>query len=330
MFAASEPELVAAGLSAGAASAVASFADWRQAAERALVAAKQSGASLVTWDERGYPERLCEIPDPPPCLYVRGEYRQGDALAVAVVGARGASTYGRATASRLGAELARAGFTVVSGLAFGIDAAAHEGALAAGGRTIAVLGTGVDVIYPRAHASLAARIAVRGALISEFPPGSPPRREHFPRRNRLIAGLGLGTVVVEAAEHSGSLITARLALEQGREVFAVPGPAGAELSRGTHRLLRQGARLVESAEDVIEELAPALGARLAAARAQVQADLGESERRVLAALGGGALHVDEVVRRAALPASVALEVLLALELRGLVRQLPGMYFGAAS
>jgi DNA processing protein len=230
-------------------------------------------------------------------------------------------------AEELAAGLAQAGLTVVSGLATGIDAAAHRATLAAGGRTVAVLGTGIDQVYPRWHRELAAAVAAQGALVTELPCGAPPLAFHFPRRNRLISGLALGTVVVEAAEQSGSLITARYALEQGREVFAVPGPVGVAAHRGPHRLIQEGAKLVTCAEDVLAEIAPQLVARLGARRAEAaEANLTAAEWRVLDALGAESRHVDEVIRRVTVPPGTTLETLLALELRGLVRQLPGKRF----
>jgi DNA processing protein len=216
---------------------------------------------------------------------------------------------------------------VVSGVAAGFVAAAHRGALAAGGRTIAVLGTGIDVVYPPWNRGLAADVARSGALVSELPCGALPMAHHFPRRNRLISGLSLGVVVVEAAEESGSLVTARWALEQNREVFAVPGPAGAPGHRGPHRLIREGATLVERAEDVLAAVAPQVAARLASARDRLATDaLGAAERRVLEAIGPAPRHVDEVIRHLAVPPAAALETLLALELRGLVDHLPGQRY----
>jgi DNA processing protein len=290
------------------------------------VAVAAAGARLLAWDDPAYPERLRQIADPPPALAIRGELA-ADALAVAVVGARMASEYGRRMAAELARGLAQAGIVVVSGLAAGIDAAAHRAALAAGGRTVAVLGTGIDRVYPSWHAGLAAEIAEQGALVSEFRCGAPPLAHHFPRRNRLISGLSLGTVVVEAAAQSGSLITARCALEQGREVFAVPGPADAPQHRGPHRLIQQGAKLITTVEDILVELAPALVARVEAARTEAaEATLTGPERRVLGALGGEGRQVDEVIAHAGLPAASTLETLLALELRGLVVQRPGKRF----
>jgi DNA processing protein len=294
-------------------------------AEAATLAA--AGAAFVPFDAPSYPARLRTLADPPLGLALRGTLVPADEVAVAVVGARRASEYGRRMAEELARGLAQAGVTVVSGLAAGIDAAAHRGALGAGGRTIALLGTGVDVVYPRWHTGLAAEIAARGALLTELPCGTPPLAHHFPRRNRLISGMTLGTVVVEAAEQSGSLITARCALEQGREVFAVPGPAHLASHRGPHRLIQQGAKLVTTAEEVLEEVAPMLGARLATARVEAAlVGLDPLERRVLAAVDVQGRHVDEVIRRADVAAGAALETLLALELRGVVRQLPGKRF----
>jgi len=212
------------------------------------------GIAVIGVTEAAYPARLRAIPDPPCALFVKGALLSDDARAIAIVGSRRASPYGRHVAAELAAGLAGRGFTVVSGMALGADAAAHEGCLRAGGRTLAVLGAGVDVIYPPEHTALYARIAAAGAIISEFSPGTPPSRHSFPQRNRVISGLALGVVVVEAPENSGALITAEHAMEQGREVFAVPGSVNSAQSRGTHRLLRDGAKLVESVDDILEEL----------------------------------------------------------------------------
>src|SRR5438876_1149479 len=212
---------------------------------------------IALGDER-YPERLRAIHDPPAVLYCDGLPETGDRQAVAIVGSRRATPYGLRVTEALAGELSRLGFTIASGFARGIDAAAHHAALAAGGRTIAVLGCGLDVDYPPGHKSLHVEIAASGAVLTEFAPGTPPRATNFPRRNRIISGLALGVVVVEAADDSGSLITARLALEQGREVFAVPGPIEAPTSRGPHGLLKQGAKLVEMVDDIVEELLPQL------------------------------------------------------------------------
>src|SRR5438874_3507181 len=226
-----------------------------------------AGATLVAWSDDAYPPALRHIAQPPLVLAVRGRMGGPAEPAIAIVGARRASDYGRGMAAELAREFAEAGVTVVSGLATGVDAAAHHAALAAGGRTVAVLGTGIDRVYPKWHRELARAVAGQGAPVSEFPCGSPPLQFHFPRRNRIISGLTRGTIVVEAADDSGSLITARHALEQDRQVFAVPGPVGVPAHHGPNRLIQQGAKLVLSARDVIEELWPELLPRLAARRA---------------------------------------------------------------
>ena len=231
----------------------AAVADLRKRAGTAIADADARGIGLVLRGHADYPDRLAFIPDPPPVLWTRGTV-DSCALAVAIVGSRTATPQGLEVAFRLGEGLARAGLLVVSGLARGVDAAAHRGALRGGGRTVAVLGCGVDVTYPPEHARLALEVAASGALISEFAPGIPPRGWHFPRRNRIISGVSMGVVIVEASDHSGSLITARCALEQGRSVMAVPGGVLSGRNRGAHALLRDGARVVEDARDVIEEL----------------------------------------------------------------------------
>jgi DNA processing protein len=303
------------------------LAGWAERATRERDALARAHGLAITWADPGYPARLRTIPDPPVALFVRGSLEAADDLAVAVVGARRAGEYGRRIAGDLARGLAQAGITVVSGLAAGIDAAGHRGALEAGGRTLAVMGTGIDRVYPAWHRDLAREIATQGAILTEFPCGTLPRQFHFPQRNRIIAGLTVGTVVVEAAERSGSLITAEYAMEQGREVFAVPGPVGTSHHRGCHRLIQQGATLVTSVDDILEAVAPALRGRVAKARAAAErAVLSPGEAQLLDAVGEGALHVDVVAGRAALPAGVVLETLLALELRGLVEQRPGMRF----
>lgn len=297
----------------------------RAARERDAIA--RVGGTIVTWADTRYPARLRSIADPPLALFVRGTLAEPDAPAVAIVGARRAGDYGRRIAEELGRGLAQVGLTVVSGLAAGIDGAAHRGALDGKGRTIAVMATGLDRIYPSWHADLGREIAGHGALLTEFRLGSPPLQFNFPQRNRIISGLSMGTVVVEAAERSGSLITAEFAMEQGREVFAVPGPIGTSHHRGCHRLIQQGAKLVTSVDDVLAEIAPTLTSRLARARAEAEAvHLTPDERTLVAALAGGTLHVDALVARTSLAPATALEALLALELRGLVEQRPGMRF----
>jgi DNA processing protein len=281
------------------------------------------GIDLVTTADAGYPPRLRKIFDPPAVLYFRGRLPADDKL-VAVVGARRASAYGKNAAALLAQELAEAGFGVVSGAARGIDSAAHEGALTAKGYTIAVLGCGVDVVYPPENGRLLERIAESGAVVSEYWPGTAPQAQFFPVRNRIISGLSLGVTVVEAAEKSGSLITADLALEQGRDVFAVPGSIFAAGSKGTHRLLKQGAKLVESAGDILEEYGlPAVGDK-ARKKAAVE---GGDEGRVYAALSfESAIGVEELVMKVKLPLPVVTYILLQLELKGLVAEYGGRRF----
>lgn len=321
---ASHGALVAAGLSADVARRIVSAAGL---VAREMAALERVHARVVTWADADYPTVLRNIPEPPVALIVRGGLPAEDDLAIAVVGTRRASAYARRIAEELARELAMTGVVVVSGLAMGVDAAAHRGALAGCGRTVAVLGTGIDKVYPSWHRELAASVAGQGGLVTEFPCGTPPRPYNFPRRNRLISGLTRGTVVVEAAEKSGSLITASYASLQGREVLAVPGPVGPAGQCGPHRLIQEGARLVTCAKDVLAELEPTLVAQLEARRAAaVVAQLTAAERRLLEALGADDRHVDDVIRTAAVPAASALETLLALELRGLVCQLPGKRF----
>lgn len=300
--------------------------------EEELALLERERVRLITLADADYPASLHTLPDPPPLLYLRGAWLPEDAAAVAIVGARLATPHGVLTAERLGRELAAHGITVVSGLALGIDGAAHRGALAAGGRTIAVLGHGLMHLFPSEHAALAAQIAAHGALLSEFPMTMPAHKDHFPRRNRIISGLSMGVVVVEAAAHSGALITARFALEQGREVFAVPGPAGSAMSRGTHQLLRDGAHLAESAEDVLLELHAPLAACLPpspmGARAAVSAPprLTVEEAQVYACLTHEPSDVDGLTAQTGVAPAHLLPVLLQLELKGLVRQVAGQQF----
>lgn len=296
------------------------------------------GIQRLTPADAGYPEPLRTIPDPPSELYVQGAWLLEDAAAVAIVGTRQATEHGVAVAERLGRELAARGVTVVSGLAFGIDAAGHRGALAAGGRTIAVLGSGLLRLFPSEHADLAGQIAAHGAVLSELPVQTPAAPWHFPRRNRLIAGLSLGVVVVEAPARSGALITARLAAEQGREVFAVPGPAGAATSRGAHDLLRDGACLVETADDILAALQGPLARCLKAIRCQAPSVPGTmpaprltpEETPVYARLSSQPVGVDGLTAQTGVAPAPLLRVLLGLELKGLVRQVPGQQFVRAA
>jgi len=321
----------------------------------------------LTLSRPGYPRLLREIHDPPPVLYVKGTLLPEDEAAVAIVGTRAATPYGLDVAERLAEELARCGITVVSGLAEGIDRAAHEGALKAGGRTIAVVGHGLDTIYPRQHRELAERIMQSGCVLSEFSIGMPPLKENFPQRNRIISGLSLGTLVVEAPVRSGALITARTAMEQGREVFAVPGPVSSPKSEGTHALIKDGAKLVCKVQDILEELAPQLQhivrastglpaaclpdrqGQAGSARSVVPAGhpepclpagrLVEGDRQGLtreeaeifrAVPVGASAGLEAIARATALQPARIMSALTVLELKGLVQQTSGLGFSRAN
>jgi len=296
--------------------------------ERAL----RQGCRLVTLTDPDFPPLLREIPDPPPFLYVRGDLA-GCPRPIAVVGSRNATAYGLETTHRICKDLAGLGFTVVSGMALGIDAAAHEGALSGQGRTVAVLGSGLDNIYPPQHRRLAERIAAGGAVISEFPLQAGPEAHHFPVRNRIISGMSLGTVVEEATKDSGSLITARLAAEQNREVFAVPGSIQSFKSMGTHTLIKEGAKLVENVQDIVAELGHFLQddapPRRESAPVAPRHRLTAGEAAVVAALTAYPVHIDDLVRRLAMEPGNLSGILLQLELKGIVTQLPGKLFVAA-
>ncbi|MDB5987513.1 MAG: dprA [Nevskia sp.] len=294
-------------------------------------ATTSSPRGLLTRDDARYPEALAEIAQAPLALFYRGDADLLQTPQLAVVGARAASAQGVENAQAFAAEIARRGLTITSGLALGIDAAAHRGALAAQGLTIAVCGNGLDRIYPARNKDLAHAIAERGLLISEFAPGEPPKPENFPRRNRIISGLSLGVLVVEAARESGSLITARLAAEQGREVFAIPGSIHNPLARGCHALIREGARLTETVDDILAELAPQL--RLPApvvepgtesAASTIPAD--DLQRRVLSALGHEAVSLERLIERVGAPVEQITAALLNLELEGQVVAAPGDVF----
>jgi DNA processing protein len=297
---------------------------------------EHDGAHLLTPDAPLYPRRLLELAAPPPLLFVRGDASLLQEPQIAIVGSRNPTVGGMETARDFAAYLAGLGLVITSGLALGIDAAAHEGALGSG-RTIAVLGTGPNRVYPAAHRDLARRIAATGALVSEFLPGTGPHASHFPQRNRIISGLSLGTLVVEAALGSGSLITARLASEQGREVFAVPGSIHNPLARGCHALIRQGAKLVDSATQILEEIGPQLGAYLdehadtsgfilpipSGASELARAPLDDDHKRLLAGMGYDPTSPDDLIARTGLPAYEIASMLLLLELQGRVQSHPG-------
>jgi DNA processing protein len=323
-----------------------SFSDWGMA-EREIERARELEVAIVTCEDATYPGNLLNIYDYPPFIYVKGSLNPGE-ICVAVVGSRLASVYGRYTTEKISRELALQGITIVSGLARGIDAAAHRGALAGKGRTIAVLGCGLDLIYPPENEGLAGAVAAHGALVTEFPFGTPPNAPNFPSRNRIISGISLGVVVVEAGEKSGSLITARIAAEQGRSVFAVPGEIGAAGSRGTHRLIKQGAMLIENMEDILEEILPqaslppsassglspasqAGAAKPAPAGKNVMPakniqGLGDTEQKLLTMIPSRPVDIDLLITSSGLTAQEVLNALLILELRGLIRQMPGKQF----
>lgn len=295
-----------------------------------LKVCRDAGIDILLEDDAAYPRLLGEIPDPPAVLFVRGELLPQDAVSIAVVGSRHATVYGKATAERLAGGLARAGLTIVSGLARGIDAAAHRGALDAGGRTIAVLAGGLLNIYPPEHVKLADEVARAGAVISEAPPRAQPLSGAFPQRNRIITGMCLGVIVVEATERSGALISARHAMEQNREVCAVPGRVDQRTSRGCHRLIRDGARLVETADDVLEELGPLVEATPIPAgdderllRHPAELKLNDQERRVLDAIETDPTSIDQVVAGSGLPVARVLSTVSVLEMRKLVRRVSG-------
>ena len=356
-------EIAAAGVPRNTARSIAEFRDF-EPLEKELCELPNIGARLVKWSDADYPSNLRQIADPPPFLFVRGPAQLTDGNCIAIVGARAASDIGRRMAQRLGLELAAKGFTVVSGLARGIDGDAHQGALDAHGKTLAVLGCGVDVIYPAEHRKLAeAIIAGGGALISELPIGMQPLAENFPTRNRILSGLCLGVVIVEAAEKSGSLITARMALEQDRQVFAVPGSPLSGKTRGSNRLLKEGAKLVECVEDVVEELAPQMIGRPRLAERTPVASIEQIPTSPTSNTSGRPevvwvtqspedakslegpvdsatailnnlresekLHVDSIIESSGLNAQTVLRLLLELELEGRVTQHPGKLFSLA-
>jgi DNA processing protein len=277
------------------------------------------GNGLITLLDPAYPPLLAEIADPPLLLYIRGNSALLHGAALAVVGSRNASVQGQANALAFARALSEAGLTIVSGLALGIDTAAHDGALRGAGSTVAVIGTGADRIYPARNAALARRIAQEGCMVSEYPLGTPPRPEHFPQRNRIISGLAAGVLVIEAAAGSGSLITARMANEQGRDVFALPGSIHAALSKGCHQLIRDGAQLVDSVDDVLQALsmAPLVRSMQPAAPAPAVSS------PLLAILGDEAMHIDAILARGTLTPSTLSTELLTLEMAGIVARLPG-------
>ena len=318
------------------------FNGW-QKAEEELKLLKSYDARLITYQDSLYPRGLLNIYDFPPFLYVKGNLKEDD-VNIAVVGSRTASTYGKFSTERLCRELAINGITVVSGMARGIDSAAHKGALAGKGRTIAVLGCGLDTVYPPENKELYEEIVSKGAVITEYPFGTPPSGSNFPSRNRIISGISLGVVVVEANEKSGSLITAKLALEQGREVFAVPGSIDSAGSRGTHKLIKQGAILIENVHDILDEILPQVeirpkdhppeekilmqdnGEEKRSESRTVAGRLTDTEKSILQSVSSKALDIDSIITSTALKPNEVLNILLTLELRGIIKQLPGKKF----
>jgi DNA processing protein len=337
-YMASLTELESCGIPARVAQLIFSQAGLNEAS-RDLEASAKAGCQVVAYSSDDYPPRLKQIPDPPLVLYVRGDVKVLSQLAVAIVGTRRPTAYGSQVAERFARDLAQRQLVIVSGLARGIDSAAHRGAIEGPGKTVAVLGSGIDVIYPRENKRLAEQVAESGALISEFPPGTSPAPENFPIRNRTISGLSLGVVVVEAAEYSGSLITSRLAVEQNREVFAVPGNITSAQSFGPNHLIKQGAKLVDEWMDVVEEfpaeirmqLLPLADASDEAAESQTgslfEQSLTPDQKAVIEVLRVDApLFVDAILTAAAIPQPRVMTALLELEMAGVIRQLPGKNF----
>jgi len=298
--------------------------------EPELEKVEAAGAQLIPWGSPQYPKNLQFIFDPPLILYVKGSLREQDLLSIAIVGSRQCTAYGRGVSERLAGDLVVRGFTVVSGLAQGIDTGAHRGALRTGGRTIAVLGSGLSRLYPPENRELATQIAASGALVSELAMEAEPDRWNFPGRNRLISGLSLGVVIVEAARQSGALITARWAAEQGREVFAVPGSVGSPVAQGAHALIRDGAHLVESADDVIDGLGPLPEALQTVHGDQInnlrQLPLSTSEQAVIKTLGPEPKHIDQIIEETELEACTVASTLLMLEVKRAALQHPGKRF----
>lgn len=296
-------------------------------AETQLYQIKKHRVHLVSYWDHDYPEILKSIYDPPVLLYIKGNLNGKDQCKIAVVGMRSPSQYGRWTAERMGEDLARNGITVVSGMARGIDTLAHYGALKVSGKTVAVLGSGVNVVYPPENRKLYEKIVEAGAVISEFPMNAEPAGGHFPRRNRIISGLSLGTVVVEAGERSGALITAYMALDQGREVFAIPGSIRSPKSRGTHKLLKEGAKLVECVEDILTEIPGwVVDGKRSSEKIDVLKILSDQEKSIWKVLGDEPTHIDQIAVHANVTTSEALAMLLSMELKNCVKQLSGMMF----
>jgi DNA processing protein len=335
IFRASLTELEACQLPVAAAQAVFSKAAFREG-QKELALVRKAGCQLIHWEETEYPKRLLEIYDPPPLLYVRGNVQVLNRHAISIVGTRRPTPYGNQIAERLARDLAEHGLIVASGLARGIDSSAHRGACAASrGGTVGVLGSGIDVIYPKENRKLFEEVEKRGAIITEFPMGTYPAPENFPVRNRMVAGMALGVIVVQGAQYSGSLITSRLAMEFGREVYGVPGNVTEPVSFAPNQLIKQGAKLVSGWEDVVEELPTEVRAELFPVEATTQeeraslfeANLTPVEKRLFDLIRiEKPIHVDELVESTGLSSSETLATLCEMEMRGIIRQMPGKQF----
>jgi DNA processing protein len=322
------------GISSPLASAIVNFKDWDKIGRELELLDKQK-ISIITYQDELYPQKLLNIYDRPPFIYVLGSLNKDD-INIAIVGSRMASTYGKYTTEKISRELALKGITIVSGMARGIDSAAHRGAITAHGRTIAILGSGLDVIYPPENKKLFADITENGAVISEFPLGTPPRSSNFPARNRIISGMSYGVVIVEAGEKSGSLITARLALEQGREVFAVPGSIDSAGSRGTNRLIKQGAKLIENTDDILEEIIPQIERTTALKTPSVSVSdeipvkrfesLNDIELKIIGFVSKKNIHIDDLISTTGLTSAEILGALTNMELKGIIQQHRGKFF----
>jgi DNA processing protein len=335
VFRASLAELEACNLPGSVAQAVFKKEAFKRAEKELAAVLRIAGCRLLNWTEPEYPQSLLQIYDPPVMLYVRGDPQILNLPSISIVGTRKPTLYGTQLAQRLGRDLAARGLVIVSGMARGIDAIGHQGAMAANGRAIGVLGTGIDICYPKENKKLYEKVLERGAIIGEFPLGTHPAPENFPVRNRIVAGMPLGVVVVEGAQYSGSLITARLAMEFGREVFGVPGNVTQPASFAPNQLIKQGAKLVAGAEDVIEELPTPVRAALVQAEQPeaeqrnllLAASLNTSEKKLYELLSAEEpRHIDDIVERSGLNSSEVLATLFDLEMKGIIRQLPGKQF----
>jgi len=326
IFQAGSQDLLAVrGVGTEKAASIRAFRNWDRV-EKIVKATEKKGIKIVGYQDSCYPDVLREIDSAPVVLYMKGDYIKEDRFGIAVVGSRKYTDYGEVVTRKMAGDLASSGFTIISGMARGIDTFSHESALAAGGRTIAVLGSGLDVYYPAENKGLMEKISSAGCAVSEFPPGTMPSKENFPRRNRLISGLSLGVLVVEATSDSGSLITANYAIEQNKEVFAVPGRITSRNSDGTNGLIRQGAKIVLGAADIIEELAPVLRGFIGRSDLRPAAEISDEEGRICGFLTREPKHIDLLSRESELPVHAILNLLLSLELKGVVRQAGGKRF----